>query len=454
LANNKISPVLAVILLIVLFLKANWATKCGFLFLYGLPIFGLVAIVYGFPGWGGKITLLLVVPMYLYLNIIKDIDPAYTAGLKYLSHIIIIFSIFYLLGPQNDFCREKYLSTIRNIVLFYFALIVIIDSISLNYDNLGQLLIGASLFVFIFGCQYIFGSVQNIIYELGYVRTLWQELFKAQADINFNYQFLGPITTMGIVMYLQNTDNIKTLINKIPLILCGTGIILISGARQNIIMFVVGLITLYYCNIREKSNESRTNLSFRILIISAIFAIIFYIINVYNFVEVSVFKQTFEANTFTEAVSRNDFFESAIELFIQNPLLGTGLGGFYLIGSGLPPGITYPHNIFLELLCEFGILGTLALLFPILIYWRNGKLSLKLKSAKSGLFLLPFFVILLARYSISAGLADSCILLSFIAAYISVKHQNQQELSAPESVMSTHTENHRFDVDIRLLHKD
>jgi O-antigen ligase len=52
----------------------------------------------------------------------------------------------------------------------------------------------------------------------------------------------------------------------------------------------------------------------------------------------------------SSTVQRLELYSSAILLFLQNPLLGVGTGGF-------PGG--YPHNIFLEIAAENGVFGLL-----------------------------------------------------------------------------------------------
>ncbi|MDX9746415.1 MAG: O-antigen ligase family protein [Syntrophales bacterium] len=439
LINSKAGLVLAVLVLAALLLRANWATRCSVLFMYGMYIAGFVTIVYGLPGWGGKIVLALVAPIYFYLNRKKDINPSYLTGLTYLFFIILVFYVFYLLGPQNEFCQGKYVSIITTLILSYLSFIVLIDSKSLNYDQLGQLFIVSSLFCFVFAVKYIYGSFGGIAYGLGSLRSTATEL-KGYTDVRLSYQFLGPITSIGVAAYLQSVDNIKSLVHRLPLIFCGIAIILISGGRQNIVMLLVGLMMLYYCNIRGVNKERHAHYSLRFLIIILIFSIPFFIVQSYQATEIPFLRQVFEAQSFTEAINRAGNFESAFILIKENLFFGTGLGGYYVIGSAGPasiPGAAYPHNIFLELLCETGVVGTLVLLFPIFIYWRKGKLPLNLKSARSGLFLLPFFSILFVRYSISAGLSSSVELFAFIAAYVSVKHYAQQPVQCNQSLQKS-----------------
>jgi len=55
--------------------------------------------------------------------------------------------------------------------------------------------------------------------------------------------------------------------------------------------------------------------------------------------------------------SRLYLIEKSFEIIKENPLLGKGIGGFQNYNND--PNLLllkYPHNIFLELLCEYGVL--------------------------------------------------------------------------------------------------
>jgi O-antigen ligase len=59
--------------------------------------------------------------------------------------------------------------------------------------------------------------------------------------------------------------------------------------------------------------------------------------------------------------SRSSLFSSAWQVFLTHPVAGAGLGGFYAL-AGFSQGLTYPHNLALEVLSEGGIIGGLAMI--------------------------------------------------------------------------------------------
>jgi O-antigen ligase len=57
----------------------------------------------------------------------------------------------------------------------------------------------------------------------------------------------------------------------------------------------------------------------------------------------------------------------AIKSIYENPLLGIGFGSFGLYYANTDER-NYPHNMFLEILCETGLIGFLLLLFLVFNY--------------------------------------------------------------------------------------
>ena len=63
---------------------------------------------------------------------------------------------------------------------------------------------------------------------------------------------------------------------------------------------------------------------------------------------------------------RFELWKISMQRIVENPLLGSGLGGFNTsYKNDLPFKMKYPHNFILELLAELGITGLLLLLLII-----------------------------------------------------------------------------------------
>ncbi|MDY5648766.1 MAG: O-antigen ligase family protein, partial [Lachnospiraceae bacterium] len=73
---------------------------------------------------------------------------------------------------------------------------------------------------------------------------------------------------------------------------------------------------------------------------------------------------TISGDTNTFLSGREVIYLKAWELFLENPILGTGWYTFPELTSGLLAVDIDAHNIFLQLLCETGIVG-----FSIFMIW-------------------------------------------------------------------------------------
>jgi len=74
--------------------------------------------------------------------------------------------------------------------------------------------------------------------------------------------------------------------------------------------------------------------------------------------------------------NRLDYWKTSLEIFYHYPILGVGLGNFKTLYTHFQQNIwsfsVSPHNFFLLLLTEIGILGTLAFLIFVISLLRNG----------------------------------------------------------------------------------
>lgn len=91
----------------------------------------------------------------------------------------------------------------------------------------------------------------------------------------------------------------------------------------------------------------------------------------------------------TSAPARLYLYGTAFNLFLAKPILGSGTGGFSLFSYGLD-GRIYPHNIFLEIGSELGMVGlALFILFLLLNVAKIKKLIIPLSGIdKSNIFLI------------------------------------------------------------------
>ena len=104
----------------------------------------------------------------------------------------------------------------------------------------------------------------------------------------------------------------------------------------------------------------------------------------------------------------NRNYDDAFKILETDFILGKGLGGFSTNGAR-----AYPHNLFLELLCELGMVGTLLIIVlifvPLLVKPNRFQLM-----TKSNFYALPLIVAIFIRSMMSSDLIDSITLITAI----------------------------------------
>jgi O-antigen ligase len=95
-------------------------------------------------------------------------------------------------------------------------------------------------------------------------------------------------------------------------------------------------------------------------------------------------KMTLEVNAYNNVEQKIKFtvgyisiYNAAIHLWYKNPIIGTGVKSFSSECVKLPPDLnniscsTHPHNIYLEIIVNQGILGILAFVFLIIFIFKE-----------------------------------------------------------------------------------
>jgi len=80
----------------------------------------------------------------------------------------------------------------------------------------------------------------------------------------------------------------------------------------------------------------------------------------------SLIMMDFQAGEASGSIAlRFRHYQDAWKLFIENPLSGVGWRQFIVLTSGFYPVDYSVHNVYLQLLCEMGIIGFLIIMTPL-----------------------------------------------------------------------------------------
>lgn len=280
-------------------------------------------------------------------------------GLVLFIGVMLFVGVLYSPFPSEGLAKAgKYLAI--NLFIF-FATMLFIDDI----DRLKSLL--------------------KIIALFGFITTAISLVYIASAGLGNIIRFTLPahnpiwfarglgLSLLATLFLLQVTKKKFEKFIYISFILIMLFLVYIAGSRGPFLALLVSLF-FYFFLFQGKGFNFFKNLFFSFLILFVLkLSIVIAPEHIWNRM-LNLFSR-FDLTTFY----RLRAFETAKDLFFDNLLKGVGTAGFGHFNI-----LSYPHNIFLELASELGILGVLA--FIILIFY-TAYLGIKLLRNKKASFL-------------------------------------------------------------------
>ncbi|MCS3157293.1 hypothetical protein NXY07_09815 [Phocaeicola dorei] len=211
------------------------------------------------------------------------------------------------------------------------------------------------------------------------------------------YHSVGIPAMMGIALILSSFElsklrrrNVVTLL--LPLII----LLLIAQARQAIFgTFIILFIRLII--------DTRISLDKKIWFsVILAFASLLILTNLKS----KAIEGSMNATTLSQSLNRD--YDNAFKILETDFILGKGLGGFSTNGAR-----AYPHNLFLELFCELGMVGTLLIVMIVFVPLVVKPDRFRLLTI-SNFYALPLIVAIFIRSMMSSDLIDSITLITAI----------------------------------------
>lgn len=183
------------------------------------------------------------------------------------------------------------------------------------------------------------------------------------------YGFLIPAVVGMVVIWKRDIlqlNKIEIILSLLCMILSIYIILVDCGTRGAIISIAVSFVLLL---IEKEKSYKRAILVIGISIIIILFLnnidrIILYIHQILSDVGIDIPALTKMISLMEENAidnGRNGIYELSLKFIKESPLFGYGVGYFESQRNG-----SYVHNFFLQVLCEFGIVGLVFMLIPIL----------------------------------------------------------------------------------------
>jgi len=390
----------------------NKSTLGMFFLLFGPCLIGFLFRLYGIAGVGAALSeamgLVLVLvasrrqpdgarrisfDSKILINTLKRPGP-----LLWLVTTEMVLLTALLYGPLTAPCYTKLILYTIGLITGLVAFEALVYRKEIDLFQLGLLAIAGSVIYLCLSMTILGGSLSGRIWVAAAWRSLPKEEILSQGEdlLRPRSMVLSYLCGGGLICFLAggrgrpgNSRNI--------LLLCAAGAVgllvtLASGHR-----LWLGILPLAIAATAISRPKER-----RLLGGLLVLAIIFISFSVFRSLqeENRLIQQTFgsENSTLVGRANRDINWDAAIERIGEKPILGHGLGGYYVEGFGGPGDGMYAHNLVLELLSETGIVGAcIILLPPIFFLIRAGRRLFQLRTA-GGASIMPF-LIMVGMYS-------------------------------------------------------
>jgi len=168
--------------------------------------------------------------------------------------------------------------------------------------------------------------------------------------------YLSRLFPLLFALYLLKKKNQTELYFMSILFILLSGLIYISGERAAFFLFILSYIFIMI--FLEKFTKLK--------IILSVFSLILIIVLTFSFKDVKDRMISSPANTIKKSIftsEHDSLIRTAYNMFLDKPLFGHGPKMFRVIckdekyATGVTPCMTHPHNFYVQLLAETGIIG-------------------------------------------------------------------------------------------------
>lgn len=298
--------------------------------------------------------------------------------------------------------------------LLYYGLALLIPfSINkqiIESDSIAKFIMFMALF-FTIGCfiNFLFPSLFKTVFLPLYSVSAQQSLFEVEKLSGSSTYFAGFTSQVGYTSFFISIGVgcvfcfRETLFNNNwrVLLVAMLGGLLLTGKRGPLVFLLVALCSIYFAEGYGRERLVRVTKIVGILILAYITLLIVAdltkidgIVRIYN----AIYE--FLTSGSVEDVGRNQLYEQALKYFRDNPIFGIGWSNFknmYIFRS------THVHCIYLQLLCETGLIGFFIFLVffltrlyrTITLVINNGYSNSRLESSwiKFSLFIQLYFLL-------------------------------------------------------------
>jgi O-antigen ligase len=370
-----------------------------YLLLFGTGFLGLIFNAFSMPIPGAAVAIFIGV-LFIWDKVIL-IFKKHSKSFLFLLLIFMVFVLSYLYGPKTEYSQEKLGSIFYTGILALIVFIFYVRNANISNRDIAQLLLLTSIAYYAISLDFFNYRSPQGLFDFVFFRASTVEL-KSFGESAIGYHTPALLSMYGLAFLLSADGKFKpSWIYMTLFIITSLLAVLISGARQGIIGFLIIIIVSLFLNV--KMNKKALIIIALALIVSFFSAI--------SFIDSDYLKIMIEAESLQGALNRN--YERAFDIMKEKPLLGVGLGGYPDPAYGKH---LYPHNIFLEILSEAGIIGLILCLLVVIKRVKNINIF-NYKTANNSKYFLIFTAFAI-RTMISEDLGANIVFFSLIFAMV------------------------------------
>ncbi|MBQ9470566.1 MAG: O-antigen ligase family protein [Bacteroidales bacterium] len=324
--------------------------------------------------------------------------------------LLFYFVVMYLLGPMNSYATGKIARLVVRGITWLLMFQIYVQSKNVNNNHFAILL--GLLAIFYLSQSYLIYNVRpSGWFDVSFFREIAQGREAREAE-NFwaNTHTLGYLAT-GAMVFLVMSEKID--IKSIWFLLFATTLLFVvitSGTRQVMIAFPLIIAT----RILIKDNKLLKNgLIAVVCVCVASLGILFS--------GSSAIEKSLQGSDVTETLNRD--VSMPFEVIKVNPIIGVGFGGYPEYADK-----NYPHNLFLEIAAEFGVLGSIFMLAMVVVSVWASRISVRYKTVNGSYFIL-FLLLFLLKSIISGDLSSNVVLFAITLSFVNLQRHTQSILN-------------------------
>lgn len=348
----------------------------------------------------GTILALLLLIVFLNKDLFLVLHRFRSKPIFLISILFLFFLTSFLLTAETKNSGLKISNLTIDLIVdtFAFTILMTFDDIRMKRVTIPFLLFSVMQMGYVIS---VTGRGPTGLLDFTFFRTTCMELLRSGIPV-LSYHNMGMASFVGTAFMISQRTKINTAFDYVFLF-CSFWLILLSGARQTIFGFIL-LIFVWMVFRTGKIKLSTVFLSASVIVLIYLTLII---------LDVPIFQETHtRGEHFGSDLNRN--YDYPLEVISSNFIGGIGFGNYY-------NPITqerYPHNIILEIMCEYGLIGMIFVLMVVMVFVRSHHFFLRNELPSGGICLmlwLPYLV----RSMISSDISENiCLFISmFILFY-------------------------------------